>query len=307
MSPEFVDPQAWALPVFVALVLGEFAYSTAHNDEVYSWKDLSTSSLLGLGSVLITAIFHFISAVVLVFWVYDVCNPLTDGVRMNWMGYASFGWAWYVWLLCQIGDDLSYYWRHRFNHTVRFMWASHLAHHSSTKYNMGIALRNGWFTVLWKPLYYLWLPAIGFPPEMVIICMAIESLWLFQLHANYVPKLGFFETFINTHKQHQVHHACNVEYLDKNHGGLLNIFDRIFGTWRPFDDNIEIEYGMVHPPKSDRALAIVGHEYARIWKDVKSAKSLYEAFMYIFGEPGWSPDGSTLTVKQIQRKLRETH
>ena len=82
----------------------------------------------------------------------------------------------------------------------------------------------------------------------------------------------------------------------------MNIFDKIFGSWKDYDENIKINYGVVHDPGSHNPLIILTHEYKDIWRDVKASKNLYEAFMYIFGEPGWSPDGTTLTVKQLQRQ-----
>jgi len=298
------NPLVWGAPVFVALVLAELAYSKTHdNKELYSWKDLLASTSMGLGAVLLTPVLKIISATVIFYGVYELFNPEINGVRMNIMGYQSFGWAWYLWLTCQLLDDFSYYWLHRFNHTVRFLWAAHIVHHSSDHYNLGTGLRNGWFTLLYKPLFYMWLPAIGFHPEMVLVCLGIEALWQFQLHTQYVPRLGFLDKFLNTHTQHQVHHAKNLPYLDKNHGGYLNLFDKIFGTWKDPDDNLDIEYGVVHAPNSHNPLVIVTHEYKDIWRDIKKSKNLREAFMYTFGEPGWSPDGSTLTVKQMQREM----
>ncbi len=306
MDLEYTNPLLWGIPCFIALALGEMAYSHAHGDDsLYDWRDVAVSSSLGLGAILITALLQFISAATLLLLTYDYFNPEVDGVRYNIMGYQSFGWSIGTWLLCQLLDDFSYYWRHRFNHTVRFMWAAHLVHHSSDHYNFSIGFRNGWFTVIYKPVYYLWLAAIGFHPEMILVCMGIESLWLFQLHTSLVPKLGWLEKVINSHKQHEVHHATNLEYLDKNHGGILNVFDRLFGTWQPYDEAIAINYGMLHRPRSDNPLEIVTHEYKNIWADVKGARNPYEIFMYIFGEPGWSPDGSTLTVKQLQRQRPE--
>ncbi len=300
---DLINPLVWGTPVFIILVLLELVYSKTHdNKELYNWKDLLASGSMGLGAVLLTPFLKVISAAVIFYGVYELFNPEVDGVRTNIMGYESFGWAWFVWLICQFLDDLSYYWLHRFNHTVRVMWAAHIVHHSSNHYNLGTGLRNGWFTLLYKPLFYMWLPAIGFHPEMVLFCLGIEALWQFQLHTKYVPRLGFLEKFLNTHTQHQVHHAKNLPYLDKNHGGYLNMFDRLFGTWKEPEDNIDIEYGVIHAPDSHNPLIIVSHEYKDIWRDIKSAKNPYEAFMYAFGEPGWSPDGSTLTVKQMQRE-----
>ena len=206
--------------------------------------------------------------------------------------------------ICQLLDDFTYYWFHRFNHTVRFLWAAHIVHHSSDHYNFGTGIRNGWFTLFYKPLFYMWLPAIGFPPEMVVFCLGIEALWQFQLHTKYVPKMGVLEKIFNTHTMHQVHHSQNIEYLDKNHGGYLNIFDKIFGSWAELADDIDIKYGVIHAPNSHNPFVILTHEYGDIWRDIKKSKNLKEAFMYIFGPPGWSPDGSTLTVRQIQQKWK---
>jgi len=301
---EFTNPIVWGAPFFIALIIIEYVYSKTHdNKDFYNWKDLFTSSSMGVGAVLLTPVIKIISAATVFYIVYEIFNPELNGLRVNIMGYSSFGWAWYMWLLCQFLDDLSYYWLHRFNHTVRFMWAAHIVHHSSNHYNLGTGIRNGWFTIMYKPLFYMWLPAIGFHPEMVLVCMGIESLWQFQLHTQYVRRLGFIEKFMNTHTQHQVHHAKNVEYLDKNHGGYLNLFDKLFGTWKDYDKGITVEYGVIHDPKSHNPFVIVTHEYIAIWRDLKSSKNPYEAFMYVFGEPGWSPDGSTLTVKQQQKEL----
>jgi len=303
---DITNPLVYGVPAFIAFVLLELAYSKFFGDKkLYEWKDLAASSFMGLGAVLLAPLLKVISAAVIFELVYELFNPEVNGVRVNIMGYESFGWAWYIWLLCQFLDDFSYYWFHRLNHTVRFLWAAHIVHHSSENYNFGTGIRNGWFTLMYKPLFYMWLPAIGFHPAMVIVCMGIEALWQFQLHTKYVPKLGFLDWFLNSHMQHQVHHAQNIEYLDKNHGGYLNIFDKIFGSWADYDEAIEIKYGVIHPPGSHNPAKILMHEYQNIWNDIRKSKNIYQAFMYTFGPPGWSSDGSTLTVRQIQRQLKE--
>jgi sterol desaturase/sphingolipid hydroxylase (fatty acid hydroxylase superfamily) len=303
---EITNPLVYGVPCFVAFILLELVYSKTHgHDELYDWKDLLASSSLGLGAVIIAPLIKVVSAAFIFNVVYELFNPIVEGVRTNILGYQSFGWQWYVWLICQFLDDFSYYWFHRLNHTVRILWAAHIVHHSSNNFNLGTGLRNGWFTILYKPLFYMWLPAIGFHPGMVIICLAIESLWQFQLHTKYVPKLGFLEKFLNTHTMHQVHHAQNLEYLDKNHGGYLNIFDKVFGTWAELKDDTDIKFGVIHAPNSHNPIVILTHEFKDIWNDVKKAKNPFQAFMYIFGPPGWSPDGSTLTVRQMQRLAKK--
>lgn len=301
---DFTNPLVYGVPCFLGLILVELTYSKTHDHEnLYNWKDLGSSLFMGIGSVVLAPLIKTISAIVIFNYLYELCNPLVDGVRTNILGYESFGYAWYVWLACQFLDDFTYYWFHRQNHMVRFLWAAHIVHHSSDNFNLGTAVRNGWFTILYKPLFYMWLPAIGFPPEMVVVCLGIEALWQFQLHSVYIPKLGFIEKIFNTHTMHQVHHAKNLEYMDKNHGGFLNMFDKIFGTWKALDEDIDIEYGVTKPPNSYNPLVILTHEYKDIWNDMKKSPNWYHKFMYAFGPPGWSHDGSTLTIKQMRKAI----
>ncbi|WP_298344827.1 sterol desaturase family protein [uncultured Algibacter sp.] len=302
---DFTNPLVYGVPCFLGLILLELSYSKHHKEkkDLYDWKDLTASLTMGIGSTIIAPLTKTIAAIVLFNFVYNVFNPEINGIRTNIMGWESFGYAWYVWLLCQLADDFSYYWFHRQNHNVRFLWAAHVVHHSSDKFNLGTAVRNGWFTIFYKPFFYMWIPAIGFPPEMLVVCLGIEALWQFQLHSIYIPKLGIIEKVFNTHTMHQVHHAQNIEYMDKNHGGFLNIFDKIFGTWKELDENIDIKYGVTKPPNSYNPLVILTHEYKDIWNDMKKSKNWYHKFMYAFAPPGWSHDGSTLTIKQQQKLL----
>ncbi len=303
---DFTNPLIYGVPCFLGLILVELTYSKHHdNDELYHWKDLGASLTMGIGSTLIAPLIKTVTVILLFNWVYDIFNPVVDGVRTNIFGWESFGYAWYVWILCQLADDFSYYWFHRQNHMVHFFWAAHIVHHSSENFNLGTAVRNGWFTIFYKPLFYVWIVAIGFPPEMLVVCLGIEALWQFQLHSQYVPKLGIIDKIFNTHTMHQVHHARNLEYMDKNHGGFLNIFDRMFGTFKELDEEIEIEYGVTKSPDSYNPLVILTHEYKDIWKDMKRSPKLKHKFMYAFGPPGWSHDGSTLTIKQMRQKLKE--
>jgi len=305
---DFTNPLVYGAPSFIAFILLELTYSKVKDKKrkLYTWKNLGASFFMGVGSAIIAPLTKTIAAIVLFNFVFEVFNPLVDGVRMNVFGWESFGYAWYIWLICQVLDDFTYYWFHRQNHMVRFLWAAHIVHHSSNEYNLGTAVRNGWFTILYKPFFYMWIPAIGFPPEMLVVCLGIEALWQFQLHTVYVPKMGFIEKLLNTHTMHQVHHARNLEYMDKNHGGFLNIFDKIFGTWKELDDeNIEIEYGVTHEPNSYNPLVILTHEYRDIWNDMKKSPNWYHKFMYAFAAPGWSHDGSTQTIKQIRKELIE--
>ncbi|NND31895.1 MAG: sterol desaturase family protein [Saprospiraceae bacterium] len=289
---------------FVTLIIVEIIFSLRYDRELYEWKDLAASSSLGIGSALI-AIFTKAVTLGFFFLVYNFFNPEVNGVHTNILGYAAFGWGIGTWLICQILDDFSYYWFHRANHEIRFFWAAHIVHHSSDNFNLGTGVRNGWVTLFYKPLFYMWLPAIGFHPIMVMTCLVIESFWQFQLHTKFMPRLGWMEKFLNGHKHHHVHHSSNLEYLDKNHGGYLNLFDKLFGTFKDLDESHEIQFGVLHPPNSYNPIDILTHEYRDIWRDVKAAPTLKAKFMYIFGPPGWSHDGSRKTVREIQKEMEK--
>lgn len=303
---DFTNPLVYGVPVFLALILLELSYSKNFGDKnLYKWKDLVSSLTIGTGSAVVAALTKTVAAILIFTVAYELFNPEVDGVRTNIFGWQSFGYVWYVWIVCMLLDDFAYYWFHRQNHMVRFFWAAHIVHHSSDNFNLGTAVRNGWFTIIYKPFFYVWIVILGFPPEMLLVCLGIESLWQFQLHTKYVPKLGFLEKFINTHTMHQVHHAKNIEYMDKNHGGILNVFDRMFGTWKELDESIDIEYGVTSPPNSYNIWTILSHEYKNIWADMKKSTNWWHKFKYCFGPPGWSHDGSTMTIKQIRESLEK--
>lgn len=293
----------WSAPILLALLVTELVYSRlSKNKKLYEWKDFLASSFMSIGVLILNPLLKFISAATIFYIIYEWFNPELNGIRSNILGYQSFGWAWYIWLICQFLDDFTHYWFHRLNHTVRIMWAAHMVHHSSEHFNYGTALRLSWISITYKPLFYMWMPMVGFQPEMVLGCLVIEGVWQFLLHTTYCPKLKYFNKIFITPRHHQVHHGKNIAYLDKNHGAILTVFDKVFGSWKDFDENALIEYGITKGPKSFNPITIITHEYKSIWKDLKSSNDLYEAFMYVFGPPGWSPNGDTLTVKQLQKE-----
>lgn len=304
MDIALINPVALFSPVLLGLLFLEIIFSYLADKEVYSLKDFLASLSMGVGAYLISASLKVGSAA----YLFQICFLLahTETVEgfENFLGHISFGWEWHNWLACLLLVDFTHYWVHRFNHTVRVMWAAHVVHHSSEHYNLGTGLRISWIAMLYKPLFYLWLPILGFRPEMILVCIGIESVWQYVLHTQYCPKLGVLEWILITPRQHRVHHGRNQEYIDKNHGAIFNVFDRLFGTWRAFDEQIGIEYGVTAPPHSYNPAVIVLHEYRAIWRDVMRAKSRKEKVMYIFGPPGWSPAAFTGSQSAEREKHR---
>ena len=140
---------------------------------------------------------------------------------------------WWVWVLLFFADDLSYYWFHRISHESRVFWASHVVHHSSQHYNLSTALRQTWVPMTYFP-FWLPLPLLGFPPWMVLLAQSWSLIYQFWIHTERVGRLPRpLEAVLNTPSHHRVHHGSNELYLDKNYGGILIVWDRLFGTSSP--------------------------------------------------------------------------
>ena len=206
------------------------------------------------------------------------------------------------WIVLFFSLEFAYYWFHRVSHRSRWFWANHAVHHSPNQFNLSAAYRLGWvgklsFTLIFfSPLAWL-----GFAPQMILLAFAINLLYQFWIHAAWIPKLGFLEGIINTPSAHRVHHAANVEYLDANYGGVLLIFDRMFGTYIPEKDGVEIRYGWVQPITSHNPLRIVFQQWINLFADVRRARSLREAAGYLFAPPGWQPDGKGATTENLRK------
>jgi sterol desaturase/sphingolipid hydroxylase (fatty acid hydroxylase superfamily) len=199
-------------------------------------------------------------------------------------------------------EDLCYYWFHRLHHEVRFLWAAHVNHHTSQYFNLSTALRQPWFTPITGPIFWLPLALLGYPPAMILTAEAISLIYQFWIHTETVKRLPrAFEFLFNTPSHHRVHHGKNVAYLDRNHAGVLIVWDRLFGTFAEEDAHDPARYGITHDLTSFNPFWIAVHEFVSIGRDLRRAGSLRAAFGYLFAPPGWSPDGSSLTAAQLRR------
>lgn len=211
---------------------------------------------------------------------------------------------WLPWIICFFADDLSFYWFHRLSHKIRFLWASHAVHHSSEKFTFATGMRVPWtadFTGNF--LFWAWMPLIGIKPELILYMKSASVLYQFCMHTETITKLPkWFEWFFNTPSHHRVHHGSNVEYLDKNNGGTLIIWDKLFGTFQ--EELFRPTYGLTDHFKSFNPFKIVFHEWQKIARDFKKTKKLKDRLFYLIKPPGWSPDGSSKTSKQLQLELK---
>jgi len=189
-----------------------------------------------------------------------------------------------------IGQDFFYYWFHRASHRVRWFWATHAVHHSSNQLNLAAAYRFGW-TGGWSGtgVFYVPLLFLGFSPLAVATTQALNLLYQFWLHVDWIPKLGPLEYVLNTPSHHRVHHAANPAYLDANYGGVLIIFDRLFGTFVAERSDLPCRYGLVHPLTTNNPVRIGFHEWLNLGRDLWQAASWRERAAIIVGPPGDRP------------------
>ncbi len=281
-------------PIFIILMVMEYVMAR----HLFNLKESFAGFAIAAGASVV-AFFTKIVALGIFIFIFETFKDL----RVEYFGYASFGWAWYVWIFAIIADDFNFYWHHRLSHTVRLLWAAHVPHHSAKSFNLTIGIRNGWFITLYKPVFWLWMAMIGFEPIMIATALIINGIYQFFLHTQLVPSLGWFEKVFNTPYIHQVHHSSNIEYLDKNHGGMFIIWDKLFGTYQDIITTIDPKYGILKDPDSYNPIFLNTHEFSDIWRDVKKVSSWKDKLKYIFYPPGWSHDNSTKTAMELQREL----
>jgi sterol desaturase/sphingolipid hydroxylase (fatty acid hydroxylase superfamily) len=279
-----------ATPIFVLSMLSERALLRRQGHDNYELRDARTSISMGIGNVVVSALVKG-SVLAIYYWVYQF--------RLFDLGQGPL-----VWLALFFAEDLCYYAFHRSHHEVRLLWAAHVNHHSSQRYNLSTALRQSWTTPLTGFWFWLPLPLLGFHPLLVITQQAISLLYQFFIHTELVDRLGPLEWVLNTPSHHRVHHATNTRYLDRNHGGILIIWDRLFGS---FEQELAVErptYGITRNLQTHQLLRVAFHEWCAMFADVARARVLRDKLAYMLAPPGWSADGSTLTARQLQHRAR---
>jgi sterol desaturase/sphingolipid hydroxylase (fatty acid hydroxylase superfamily) len=193
---------------------------------------------------------------------------------------------WRVWIAAFLAVEFAYYWMHRLSHRVRWMWASHAVHHTAEELTLPAALRLGWTDLLsggW--LFFAPLILLGLHPLLVVGVLAANLKFQFLLHTETIGKLGPLEGIINTPSSHRVHHATNDIYVDRNFGGVLMIFDRLFGTYQPERDDAPCRYGLTPALGSNNPLVIALHGWAALVVDAGRARTPRELAAALFGRP----------------------
>jgi sterol desaturase/sphingolipid hydroxylase (fatty acid hydroxylase superfamily) len=210
---------------------------------------------------------------------------------------------WSGWVACFVGQEFCYYWYHRAAHRVRWFWCTHSIHHSPNQLNLSAAYRFGWTGRLTGTLaFFMLAPLLGMPPRVILLMLTLNLLYQFWIHATWIPRLGPLEWVLNTPSAHRVHHASNLEYLDGNYGGVLIVFDRLFGTYIPERADLPCRYGLVNPITSHNLLEIEFSQWRALLRDLASARSVRAFVGYLVKPPGWKPDGPGDTTEELRRR-----
>lgn len=283
----------YSIPVFFILIAVELIIDKIKKKQLYRLNDAISNINTGIVQQVTGILLKFFTIGVYI-WIYD-----------NYK-FAAIPSRWYTWILLFLGVDFFYYWFHRLSHEVSVLWGTHVVHHQSEEYNLTVALRQSATQVFGSFWFYLPLAFIGFDPISFIVVAQIQTLYQFWIHTRLIDKMPeWFEFIFNTPSHHRVHHGVNPKYIDKNHGGTLIIFDRIFGTFQIEEE--EVHYGVTSQLKSWN-IAVANFDYYKwIAQQAIHVKSIRDFFLVLFKPPGWRPAylGGPIEPKEIdtERKL----
>lgn len=262
-------------PFVLALIVIEFIYCLVKKNGYYSFQD----SVIGLGTMILAQCVNVGIAMVILNvygWIYD--------------NYAIFHFEpeWWHYVVCYIMGDFLFYWFHRAGHRVNFFWAAHVGHHSAEELNYAVALRATVFQRAASFMFYWPMAIVGFSPSVILVTVAINLVFQFLPHTRVIPKLpSWIDYWLNTPYHHRIHHAANQIYWDKNYGGTLIIWDRLFGS---YEDETEVPYyGVTIHPKTWDPTYINFHWYHVLWNDMKAATHFSDKIKLWFMPPGWRP------------------
>jgi len=277
-------------PVYILIIGLELLLSHLQHRRLYSWKDTISNVYLMLLNATIDLSFRVIYVAILI--------HMYDHKLLSWETGISY------WIMLLLAEDFLYYWLHRFDHEIRLFWAVHVTHHSSEHMNFTVGFRSSVFQPLYRFLYFIPLAWLGFRPLDIVFIYSATQIWGIFVHTDLIKKMGWLEYILVTPSHHRVHHASNPKYLDKNMGMFLIVWDQLFGTFQPeLPDEAyqEKKYGLTKPLDKPSPVNLVFHEWREIGKDLSRTDiSWREKWLYIFGPPGWSHDGSRKTSRQLQ-------
>ena len=274
-------------PIYIIIIGLEILLSNIQQRKAYTVKDTLTNLYLMLFNSGIDLAFSVIYLAIL--------NYFFVHTLFHWTHPVIY------WVFLLLAEDFMYYWLHRFDHEIRFFWAIHVTHHSSEKFNFSVGFRSSVFQPLYRFFYFIPLALAGFKPVDIFFIYSATQIWGICVHTEFIKKMGLLEYIFVTPSHHRVHHGQNDQYIDKNMGMFLIIWDKMFGTFEP--EGEKVVYGVTKPPKSNSPGETVFHEFRNMARDVKQAPDFRSKFMYIFGPPGWRHEEEVNPLRPLKGEL----
>ena len=271
----------YAIPIFFLLMAIEAVVGWVTNKQLYRLNDTINDLSCGilqqvLGIFMRTILFAGY------LWIYK------NYAFLDMTSFSPAG-KWLAAIGLFFGVDFFYYWFHRISHEANAPWAGHIVHHQSEEYNLAVALRQGTFQACFSWVFYLPLALVGYPPVWFVSMSALNTIYQFWIHTKTIKKLGWIEYVFNTPSHHRVHHGRNTKYLDKNHAGILIIWDRMFGTFQ--EEEEEVVFGITKPLQSWNPLWANFHQFVEVWEEAKAAPYWGDKIRIWFMPPDWRPRG----------------
>ena len=283
----------YAIPIFLLMIVMELGWGLFKGNNTYRVNDSINSLSMGLLSTVTKFVFLNIGALVFTkisqeyaIWAFDI----------NAIGH---------WLLAILLYDFLYYWFHRISHERQFFWGSHVVHHQSEDYNLSTALRQTSTSFLTTWVFYIPCFFLGMPISMFVSIASAHLIYQFWVHSQHIPKLGVFEWLMVSPSNHRVHHAQNADYIDKNYGGLLIIWDRLFGTYKAEDEKQQAIYGIRVPLQSWNPIWANLHIFAGMLRDIWHTNRWSDKFRVLWSKTGWHPEDMVERFPQQKSDLEQ--
>ncbi|SMC31861.1 sterol desaturase family protein [Cellulophaga tyrosinoxydans] len=273
----YANALLYAIPFFILLLIIEISYGFFVKNQTYKVMDTVASISSGLTNIIKDSL--GLAFVIISYpFLYDTLAIIE--IKATWL----------VWLLAFVFIDFAGYWNHRLSHKINIFWNQHVIHHSSEEFNLACALRQpisnlvGYFSILLLPAAIL-----GVPYKVIAILAPIHLFVQFWYHTKHIGKMGWLEYIIVTPSQHRVHHAINPEYIDKNLGQILSIWDRLFGTFQEELDAVPPQYGVLKPAGTWNPVVINFQHFFRLLKDALRTSNIWDKLRIWFMPTGWRP------------------
>jgi alkylglycerol monooxygenase len=270
-----LNPVILSIPIFLVLISAEVIYDRIKNRSMYRLNDAITNISCGIVEQ-VTGLFAKVFTVAAYYFIYE---------NFRFFDVPN---AWYWWVVAFIGVDFFYYWAHRMSHQVNLLWLGHIVHHQSEDYNLSVALRQSTFQKMLTFYFYFPLAFFGFPTEWFVLIGAYNLLYQFWIHTEVIGRMGVFELIFNTPAHHRVHHGRDPKYIDKNHGGTLIIWDRLFGTFQQEEETPT--YGVTKPTATFNVVYANLKPFKELWDEMKVLPGFKNKLLLAVMPPGWYPE-----------------